>query len=205
MDDSGMHVSSIPGFHSMFANWKRSVVSLEPEHQSVKRAEPAWCAAYRTRIIRAGLLAGSTSLPELPEVETVARDLRPLLIGRRIASVHSSHRPLRRPWSRKWNAALIGRRIESVSRRGKWIVIHLEEERYFVVHLGMTGQLTVVSSERPRADHTHLWLDLDERSAQLRFRDVRRFGSASLFANRATLEEFFRRSSLVGQPPSAKG
>jgi formamidopyrimidine-DNA glycosylase len=95
---------------------------------------------------------------------------------------------------------LIGRRIESVSRRGKWIVIHLEEERYFVVHLGMTGQLTVVSSERPRADHTHLWLDLDERSAQLRFRDVRRFGSASLFANRATLEEFFRRSSLGPEP-----
>jgi formamidopyrimidine-DNA glycosylase len=58
----------------------------------------------------------------------------------------------------------------------------------------------VVSSERPLADHTHLWFGLDGRTAQLRFRDVRRFGSASLFVNPAALEEFFRRSSLGPEP-----
>jgi formamidopyrimidine-DNA glycosylase len=139
-------------------------------------------------------------LPELPEVETVVRDLRRLLIGRRITSVRASRQALRRPWSRKWNAALIGRRIATVSRRGKWIMIHVEDEQILVVHLGMTGQLTVVSSERPLADHTHLWFDLDGRSAQLRFRDVRRFGSASLFDDLEALQEFFRLSALGPEP-----
>jgi formamidopyrimidine-DNA glycosylase len=139
-------------------------------------------------------------LPELPEVETVVRDLRPLLIGRRIASVRASRHSLRLPWSRRWNPALTDRRVDGVSRRGKWIVIALEGDHYLVVHLGMTGQLTVVPQGRSLAPHTHLWFDLVGMESQLRFRDVRRFGSASLFADRARLEEFFRQSALGPEP-----
>jgi formamidopyrimidine-DNA glycosylase len=62
-------------------------------------------------------------MPELPEVETVVRDLRPLLTGRTIAAVRQSKRKLRRPWLPAWNAAATGLRIEGLRRRGKWILI----------------------------------------------------------------------------------
>src|SRR5579872_2339210 len=83
-------------------------------------------------------------MPELPEVETVVRDLRPHLVGRRIAAVEVGTRPLRRPWAKEWGPALEGRRVVEVRRRGKWILIHLDPQQHLVIHLGMTGQLTVV-------------------------------------------------------------
>jgi len=139
-------------------------------------------------------------MPELPEVETVVRDLRPLLSGRRLASVQMSMHNLRRPWLKAWDAQLVGRRVKEVRRRGKWIVIALEGTRFLVIHLGMTGQLTVVSSAEPVANHTHLRIDLDDGRAQLRFRDVRRFGSATLFSDPAALERFFEESGLGPEP-----
>ena len=63
-------------------------------------------------------VARERAVPELPEVETVVRDLRPLLTGRRLASVRVSRHPLRRPWSKSWTAQLAGRRVEDVRRRG---------------------------------------------------------------------------------------
>ncbi|HEV3437740.1 MAG TPA: bifunctional DNA-formamidopyrimidine glycosylase/DNA-(apurinic or apyrimidinic site) lyase [Gemmata sp.] len=65
-------------------------------------------------------------MPELPEVETVVRDLRPLLAGRIIRGVRQSKRKLRRPWKSDWNARVIGTRIEAIRRRGKWIVVELK-------------------------------------------------------------------------------
>ena len=64
-------------------------------------------------------------MPELPEVETVVRDLRPLLAGRTICGVRQSKHALRFPWKRDWNSSVIGTRIEAVRRRGKWIVVEL--------------------------------------------------------------------------------
>jgi len=116
-------------------------------------------------------------VPELPEVETVVRDLRPRLIGRVISSVRLSKKSLRRAWSAKWKAALLGQRIAAVSRHGKWIFIALGNGRTMVIHLGMTGQLTVVPGMTPLAAHTHVIFGLDGKEHQLRFRDVRRFGA----------------------------
>lgn len=141
------------------------------------------------------------AVPELPEVETVVRDLRPYLVGRRLTQVRRATRhTLRRPWRSPWNAAITGRRIENVTRRGKWILLELEDEPILVVHLGMTGQLTVAASEVPIADHTHLIFTLDDGERQLRFRDIRRFGSVTLFASRRTLEDFFAASALGPEP-----
>ncbi len=123
-------------------------------------------------------------MPELPEVETVVRDLRPLLVGRRIASVWVGKPALRTPWKAAWNRRLVGRRVAAVRRRGKWIVLELDDGQWLVVHLGMTGQLTATAREAPVEDHTHRIFDLDDGLTQLRFRDVRRFGSATLFAGR---------------------
>jgi formamidopyrimidine-DNA glycosylase len=144
-------------------------------------------------------------VPELPEVETVVRDLRPLLLGQRIAAVaQPPRRALRRPWDTAWNERLLGRTITAVWRRGKWIILDLEGGEHLVFHLGMTGQLTAVPAATELPEHTHLVFALAADGAseerQLRFRDVRRFGSATLFADREALEAFFARAGLGPEP-----
>ena len=140
-------------------------------------------------------------MPELPEVETVVRELRPFLNCRCVARVRrSSRQSLRTRWRPLWGTAIIGKRIESVARRGKWILIALENKAILVCHLGMTGQLTVVPAYTPVADHTHLIFDLDDGRQQLRFRDIRRFGSVTLFPSGQALEEFFVSASLGPEP-----
>jgi formamidopyrimidine-DNA glycosylase len=139
-------------------------------------------------------------VPELPEVETVVRDLQPRLVGRRITAVEASQSPLRRPWLREWEVLLVGRRIEAVRRRGKWIVLYLKGGSHLVIHLGMTGQLTVQPNRQPSAAHTHLVFHLAGGREQLRFRDIRRFGSATLLTGRENLERFFE-DALLGPEP----
>jgi formamidopyrimidine-DNA glycosylase len=139
-------------------------------------------------------------VPELPEVETVVRDLRPLVVGRRIASVEASDRPLRKLWSAEWGPLLSGRHIRDVRRRGKWIVVDLDRGLHLVFHLGMTGQLVVKPAKEPRAAHTHLVFALDRGARQLRFRDIRRFGSATLFRSPEEVQEFFEAAGLGPEP-----
>ncbi len=138
-------------------------------------------------------------MPELPEVETVVRDLRPHLTGATIVAVRASSKALRRPWKPEWSAHLIGRRMESVERRGKWIVLNLAGGGHLVIHLGMTGQLRIHSADEAVQDHTHLVLTLDG-EREMRFRDVRRFGSATWFADTEALLAFFERSGLGPEP-----
>lgn len=115
-------------------------------------------------------------MPELPEVETIAADLRPHLVGRTI--LHCDLRfptIVRHPEPEQFVDLVAGLRIDSVKRRGKYILMGLEHDRVLVVHLGMTGQLRIVDPETPVADHTHATFDLDD-GGQLRYRDPRRFG-----------------------------
>lgn len=119
-------------------------------------------------------------MPELPEVETVRRGLEPRLVGR-VAVAAGSHR------SPKFEAAVeaVGRRIESVGRRGKYLLIGLDDGRDLVIHLGMTGQLRVDRS--PADPHDRAWWDLDD-GHRFALRDVRRFGRvAVLGADRRAL------------------
>jgi formamidopyrimidine-DNA glycosylase len=141
-------------------------------------------------------------VPELPEVETVVRDLRPLLVGRCfVAVLRLSRRALRKPWKAGWVGRLTGRRVESVERRGKWIVLGLEAGHALVVHLGMTGQLTVTPAGAPAEPHTHLAFDLaGEGALQLRFRDVRRFGSVTLLRTPGEQARFFAAAGLGPEP-----
>jgi formamidopyrimidine-DNA glycosylase len=119
-------------------------------------------------------------MPELPEVETIVRDLRPHLVGRAIANADLI-RPsvLRFGQPESFPFRLAGQQIRAVTRRGKFIHLRLSEGDDLVVHLGMTGTLTMASASTPRALHTHLVIDLDDRS-QLRYRDPRRFGRVLL-------------------------
>ena len=89
-------------------------------------------------------------MPELPEVETIAADLRPQLAGRRIERVESLYPGMARyPDSELFKAGLRGRRIGALTRRGKYLLFHLDSGELFVVHLGMTGQLRLVAPEAP--------------------------------------------------------
>lgn len=147
-------------------------------------------------------------MPELPEVETIVRDLRSPLVGRRITAVWAGEKKLRRPYNPQWTPQLLGRRIEALFRRGKWIVLLLDKERHLAFHLGMTGQLTFVSGERPLSLHTHLVVGLGPPNRhrfhgtvpQLRFRDIRRFGCVMFFPDETLLENFFKEAGLGPEP-----
>jgi formamidopyrimidine-DNA glycosylase len=146
-------------------------------------------------------------VPELPEVETIVRELRPRLLGLRITKTRIGKKTLRRSAGLNWVPHLTGKRIVSLSRRGKWIVIRLEEDLILLFHLGMTGQLTIAASEQPALPHTHLIADLQTRSHrtarnkwQLRFRDIRRFGCIVIFPDELRLDDFFRNSGLGPEP-----
>jgi len=116
-------------------------------------------------------------VPELPEVETVARSLRPRIVGRTISAVWTSGLSLRRPVDRAGlRRACAGARVERVERRGKYLVVALSSGRALVCHLGMTGRLLVEPPGRPRAPHTHVVFALGAGADELRYVDPRRFG-----------------------------
>lgn len=137
-------------------------------------------------------------MPELPEVETVARDLRPLLIGRSLIGVSRSKKSLRQKWPKKCEPTLLGSTIQAIHRRGKWLLVELDRGPFLMVHLGMTGQFTVVLPGTTKEDHTHFVFLLDNRS-ELRFRDIRRFGSITYFPDRAGWE-FYLADRLGPEP-----
>src|SRR5437660_136299 len=121
-------------------------------------------------------------MPELPEVETVARDLRPQLSGRRIESVQLTRDPairgrlVRYPNPTSFVRRLRGRTIRSVDRRGKYLVLPLDKDgERLVVHLGMTGHLRVWEPEEAPVKHTHFRALLDS-GLELRYDDQRQFG-----------------------------
>lgn len=126
-------------------------------------------------------------MPELPEVETVAADLRPHLVGRRIERAELRFPAIvRHPEPEQFREAVSGRRIAALSRRGKYILLHLAGgDDLFVVHLGMTGQLRYLPAGADLEGHTHAVFTLDGGS-HLRYRDPRRFGRL-LFGSEAEL------------------
>jgi len=109
-------------------------------------------------------------VPELPEVETVARSIA-RLVGRRIVSAEFTCLRILRGDPDKMSAALAGRRIRTIERRGKFIVIQLDGGWSFVVHLGMTGKLLLGGTP---GKHTHAVVNLDR--GVLRYEDQRQFG-----------------------------
>lgn len=126
-------------------------------------------------------------MPELPEVETVVRGLRKSLPDRTIVEVRLGLADFIDDPSALANL-LPGKRIAEVARLGKFICIRLEpagepsgaqsapESRLnFIIHLGMTGQLTVCRASHPIGTHTHCFFALDD-GRELRYRDIRRFG-----------------------------
>ncbi len=130
-------------------------------------------------------------MPELPEVETVARDLRGLIGGATIADARCSWpRTLRGEDPVAFAAAVTGRRIMAVGRRAKLVVVELSGGLLLTIHLKMTGQLFVVPGGAPEDPYVRLVLVLDD-GREIRFRDIRKFGRVGLeLAGPAAFEGF---------------
>lgn len=121
-------------------------------------------------------------MPELPEVETIARELNGHVTGRRIEAIDIFRADaLGRQAPADFCRALRGREIRHCSRRGKYLIFHLHPERYLVVHLRMTGKFAVTAPlEAPLRDH-RLWFHLDD-GRVLVFQDLRCFGTLDVVA-----------------------
>jgi formamidopyrimidine-DNA glycosylase len=120
-------------------------------------------------------------MPELPEVETVARDLRGLVLGAGVAGARCTWpATLRTHAPDAFAEAITGRRIEDVDRRAKLVVISLSGDVVLTVHLKMTGQLFVVAADAPEDPYVRAVIRLDD-GREVRFRDVRKFGRIGLY------------------------
>ena len=130
-------------------------------------------------------------MPELPEVETVVRGLREILVGETISRVRvnapqSSILVSSTLGSHSFATLLRNLKILSIERRGKNILIHLSEDLTLWVHLKMTGRFRHQSSELPRHKHDLVIIDLESTAKtglHIRFNDYRRFGRLRLFRN----------------------
>jgi formamidopyrimidine-DNA glycosylase len=119
-------------------------------------------------------------MPELPEVETIRRQLAPALEGRSLEEVDVLDPRWCEPAPPDSVAdALRGRRIEHTGRRGKYLILSLEDDVHLVMHLRMTGNLLLVDGERPSDPHLRARFRLDD-GRQLWFLDARRFGEGSV-------------------------
>jgi formamidopyrimidine-DNA glycosylase len=117
-------------------------------------------------------------MPELPEVESVRRQLEPTLVGRRFERVSIDDPRLVRPYEPAEVAAeLEGEHVAAVERRGKYLVVRFESGRVLLIHLRMTGSLlSAANGSLPDDPHRRAGVNLDDGS-DVAYRDVRRFGT----------------------------
>jgi formamidopyrimidine-DNA glycosylase len=128
-------------------------------------------------------------MPELPEVETIRRQLAPLVQGRTLERVEILDARWCRPLAPSEVVdALSGRVVERLDRRGKYLVWELSEEVYLAQHLRMTG--TVLCDPQPEPVHVRVRIELDG-GGRLAIVDPRRFGTGELLLGEEALEEFF--------------
>jgi formamidopyrimidine-DNA glycosylase len=127
-------------------------------------------------------------MPELPEVETVRRGLKPVLVGHAIERVEQRRPDLRFPLPHDFAGRMRGRRIERLERRGKYLLAHLDKGEALLMHLGMSGRFTVHAPDGRKgqvgkfahevggdAKHDHVVFHMD-RGATVTYNDPRRFG-----------------------------
>lgn len=121
-------------------------------------------------------------MPELPEVETVRRGLQPALEGRVIGKATAFRPDLRFPLPANFAENITGKRVISVDRRAKYLLIRLEGGLVMLSHLGMSGRYRIYNDTPPALEpHDHLEL-MTDKGVVIRYNDPRRFGILDLFA-----------------------
>ena len=118
-------------------------------------------------------------MPELPEVETIGRALKEHLVGRSIQGVQLFTERLREPLESLKDPQLIGKKVLDVRRRGRYLIVELEERLAILMHFGMSGVLKTLPLDHARAKHEHVIFDLGNNDS-LRFECPRRFSLVKL-------------------------
>jgi formamidopyrimidine-DNA glycosylase len=140
-------------------------------------------------------------MPELPEVETVCRGLALRLEGRRIVAAEQRRADLRFPLPGRFASRLRGRRIVSIGRRAKYILIRLDDGWVLLCHLGMSGRMLLSDRKPPEYEaHDHVILTVEDGTV-LRFNDARRFGMMDLVRE----TDLDRHKLLAGLGPEPLG
>ena len=140
-------------------------------------------------------------MPELPEVETIRRHLAPAVEGRRLTRLDVIDARWTLPLApERIVEAVQGRRVERLSRRGKYLVWELEDEAFLLLHLRMTGTLLLDPGEAPA--HTRVDFELDG-DHHVVFVDPRRFGTGELAVGAAARDAFF--AARLGLEPFDPG
>jgi len=141
-------------------------------------------------------------MPELPEVETVKRGLEEFIINESIKEVYLSKFNLRFPWPKDFVSKIIGKKIVSIKRRAKYIIIGLSDNYSIIAHLGMSGSYKVLKKGEVKdyiiLKHDHLIIDLD--NFKIVYNDPRRFGYIDLTNQDPETHKFL--SSLGPEPLS---
>jgi formamidopyrimidine-DNA glycosylase len=138
-------------------------------------------------------------MPELPEVETIRRQLAPALEGRRMERIEVRDPRWCEPAPPEAVAdALNGRLVEGLGRRGKYLIVSFEDDVHLVMHLRMTGNLLLVPADAEEPGHLRVVMDLDD-GKRLLFVDVRRFGTGDVLLGSDALAEYF--ASRLGVEP----
>jgi len=157
-------------------------------------------------------------MPELPEVETVRRGLAHFLIGYRFTSAAGLHPRVLKPASLQPLGAVVGAKIKSVNRRGKFLWFELDRDQALVAHLGMSGQFLVARKDRPAPGHVRARFDLSKglKKQELLFSDQRTFGwlsveeltdgipQSALHIARDPFDSAFNRSAVIAAMKSRK-
>ena len=138
-------------------------------------------------------------MPELPEVETTKRGLEPRIVGRQVLSAQIYQKQLRWEIPSHLPTTIKGEFIKKISRRAKYILIKFSNGT-LVMHLGMSGSISVVASGEALKKHHHFELILDN-ATSMRFHDPRRFGSILWQKNNEQLNLF---NNLGPEPLSSE-
>ena len=119
-------------------------------------------------------------MPELPEVETVMRGMQPALEGKKLINIEARCDSLRWPIPCNFADRLRGRRVINIARRAKYILWYLDDETVMILHLGMSGRVSITAKRPSKIEkHDHLIFTTEE-GAVIRFNDARRFGMVDL-------------------------
>jgi formamidopyrimidine-DNA glycosylase len=138
-------------------------------------------------------------MPELPEVETVARGLALSLAGRRVTRVLLNRADLRTKLPEDLARYLEGRRIERVARRAKYLLFHLDDGGVLLAHLGMSGRMVLGHADEAAQPHDHVVITVEDGTV-LRFNDARRFGLLDYAASAEALARHPRLAHLGPEP-----
>lgn len=130
-------------------------------------------------------------MPELPEVETIKRQLEKEVVGQTIVDVWYDRPKMLKPSAKEFVAGVVGKRIEGVRRRAKLLIFELEGKKYFVCHLRLSGRLLVRQKNEKPDDYVHVVLKL--RAVELRFAEARLFGYMEYVPSEKALEKILQK------------